>query len=156
MDNYQKAFLDLISYCEGTYGQSQNGYDVLYSENPNELRLIEGWTEDTTIVHGNEKWKVYIGNNLYTTAAGRYQFLGSTWIGINNNVNAPINKKNQDNACLNLTKTILGQNFDFNLSDETKMTNVVSKLNKTWTSLNKFRPKQLSLLYKEAYYKYQQ
>jgi len=154
MDNYAKAYLDLISYCEGTYGKSNNGYDVLFSSKPNELRIIQNWTENTNIVHGNEKWRVKIGNNLYTTAAGRYQFIGSSWIEINNGVNSPLTKKNQDNACLNLSKKKLGNGFNFNIVSEKEMDDIRLKLLKTWSSFNKFKANELLILYKQAYNKY--
>jgi muramidase (phage lysozyme) len=156
MTNYEKAFLDLLSYCEGTYGKSKNGYDVLYSQKPSELRVINNWTENTTIIHGKEKWKVALNNDntLFTTAAGRYQFIGSTWEEMNNKINAPMTKVNQDNAALKLVKRILGQNFNFNITNESEMTEITNKLKNTWTSLNKFKPDNTLLLYKQAYYKY--
>ena len=61
-----KAFLDMTARAEGTYGVSDNGYDILYGygkftnykAHPNKKVTKGGWT---------------------STAAGRYQFLYKTW-----------------------------------------------------------------------------
>lgn len=159
MDNYQKAFLDLLAYYEGTYGISRNGYDVLFSPGT-KLRIIDGWSEDTTIVHGGPKWQIGIpnasgGTSGFSSAAGRYQFIIATWIDNNNKINAPMTKINQDNAALTLVKKILGQNFDFNIKDETQMAEIRLKLKSTWTSLDRKTPKDLFISYRQAYLKYQ-
>ena len=94
LTKYEKALLDLIAWAEGTLGVSQNGYDITF----NYYKII-GWTPNTDIVHGN--WKFPFGNQT-TTAAGRYQFLYGTWVEINNNINVPMTKDNQDKAALKL------------------------------------------------------
>lgn len=155
MNNYQKAFLDLLAYYEGTYGISQNGYDVLFSPGTN-LRIIQGWTVDTIIIHGGPKWEIAIPNSSnFSSAAGRYQFIIETWIENNNKINAPMTKINQDNAALKLAKKILGENFDFNIKDETQMGQIRLKLKSTWTSLDRNTASALFLSYRQAYLKYQ-
>src|ERR1017187_4328968 len=91
----EKAFLDILAYAEGTYGVGTNqGYDVLLSTTTRENRLIKGWTPDTTINHQLAKWRV---PSLNSNAAGRYQFIGSTWQGVFG-TNQPMTKDNQDYA----------------------------------------------------------
>lgn len=120
MTNLEKTLLDTIAYFEGTIGAGQNGYNVLF-----DFYTIQGWTEDTEIRHRciniygtmtkerinkagfdvchDETWNQKNGN-LYTTAAGRYQYLGVSWAETTENMgigfNAPMTRLNQDLACL--------------------------------------------------------
>lgn len=72
LDPRVKAFLNLIAYAEGTAGP--RGYYMQYtgvhftddSKHPDQV--IGAWAT----VHGKRKW-------LASTAAGRYQYLSSTW-----------------------------------------------------------------------------
>jgi muramidase (phage lysozyme) len=155
----EKAFLDTLSFAEGTLGIGNNGYDVLLNTGGGKSRLINKWTADTTINHQLNDWRV---EKLDSNAAGRYQFIGSTWIEMNNNVNKPMTKDNQDIAALKLLRIKLGSsyNFEINISDETKgipqMQNIVDKIKKTWAS---FEPsvnttETLYGWYKIAYGKY--
>jgi len=50
MTKFEKALLDVIAFTEGTLGVSQNGYDVVVG-----FYRIIGWTEDTSIVHGEKR-----------------------------------------------------------------------------------------------------
>lgn len=99
----EKALLDTIAYAEGTLGVSNNGYDVVVT-----FKLIQGWTKDTKIVHGNGDW---YQKEADSTAAGRYQFKGSSWISINDDVNLPMTKDNQDAAAVKKIKKRLKQTF---------------------------------------------
>jgi muramidase (phage lysozyme) len=59
-----EAFLDLISYSEGTYGKGDNGYNVLVGG-----KLFEGYEDHPRV-------RVYLPRyGVYSTAAGRYQIL---------------------------------------------------------------------------------
>jgi hypothetical protein len=123
MTKYEKAILDLIAYAEGTLGVSQNGYDVLVG-----FPVIQGWTENTTIRHrcikptGNlteQKIKEkggkvcedssWFNTQLSSSAAGRYQFLGSSWATTTEKLglgfNAPMTKDNQNKAAIRAIKT---------------------------------------------------
>ena len=125
MTKYEKAMLDTIAYAEGTLGVSQNGYDVLVT-----FPTIVGWTENTDIRHrcvkptGNlteakikekggtvcedRSWDITV-NGKKSTAAGRYQFLGSSWATTTEKLglgfNAPMTKDNQNKAALRAIKT---------------------------------------------------
>ena len=82
-----RPLLDLIAYTEGTAGVSQNGYDILVG-----FGQINGWTPNYTGNHPNIP--VYISSiNNYSTAAGRYQFLTTTWNGLGLGA---FNQENQD------------------------------------------------------------
>lgn len=60
----EKAFLDTISYSEGTYGRGDNGYNI----------LVGGNTFDSYADH--PRIKVQIPKlGIWSTAAGRYQLL---------------------------------------------------------------------------------
>jgi muramidase (phage lysozyme) len=80
-----RAWLDTIAWAEG------GGYDILYgggtftsSQHPNRAITAGGYT---------------------STAAGRYQFLYRTWMGIKNTLGLPdFSPINQDIAALELTR----------------------------------------------------
>jgi LAS superfamily LD-carboxypeptidase LdcB/muramidase (phage lysozyme) len=106
----QRAFLDLIAYCEGTIGRSANGYDLLFGG----TKVMNGWETNTTQIR--HRYVTDFGNYVATpslkiqdptwksggsTAAGRYQFLGWVWASETkkkfNDENAYMTKDNQDN-----------------------------------------------------------
>jgi lysozyme len=67
-DAHVRAFLDMISYAEGTSGK--NGYYTCFT----------GKRIKSLAVHpGNVICAVYSGSKLCSTATGRYQFLKRTW-----------------------------------------------------------------------------
>lgn len=65
----QRAFLDMIAFAEGTSGP--NGYRTLFG----------GGLFDSFADHPRQRFPFTNkrGEKLYTTAAGRYQFLSRTW-----------------------------------------------------------------------------
>jgi hypothetical protein len=107
----QRAFLDLIAYCEGTIGRSANGYDLLFGGK----KVMNGWEDDTDQIR--HRYVIDKGNYVATpslkiqdptwkdnggsTAAGRYQFLGWVWASETKtklkDENAYMTKDNQDN-----------------------------------------------------------
>jgi len=104
-----KALLDVIAFTEGTAGVGQNGYDVVVS-----FKQIADWNPNYTFGHADSNWYQKSANS---TAAGRYQFLGSTWKSVSKKLldssNAPFNKKNQDlfGAYLIYKRTKSSQSF---------------------------------------------
>lgn len=58
-----KAFLDMISHSEGTFGKGDDGYNVLVGGT-----LFKGYGDHPRIV-------VDLGHGLKSSAAGRYQIL---------------------------------------------------------------------------------
>jgi len=143
MTKYEKALLDLIAYTEGTLGVSQNGYDVAIN-----FHLIVGWTENTTIVHGEQAWRKKVGG-ITSSAAGRYQILGKTWVGgwtggskSKKGQNVPMTKDNQDIAALWLiNRRLKSTNVDKRtvttdeLNNRTKFDIALQKLAPEWASL---------------------
>lgn len=66
VSEYQKAFHDLIAYAEGTEGRSKDGYDVAFG-----YRIMRSCDR-----HPNQCTRY---GGTCSTAAGRYQFLTTTW-----------------------------------------------------------------------------
>jgi len=156
MTREEKAFLDTISYAEGTLGISSNGYDVLVNDSPSSgSRIIQNWDVNTKIQHGLDAWKVKVGN-VPSTAAGRYQIIGETWISLNGKENKPMTKNNQDMAALKYLRfeKLLGPRFDFVISNEEEMKSIADKIYGVWSSFKTKSPKELFKIYKEAYNKY--
>jgi len=88
-----KALLDLLALTEGTIGQGKfNGYDLIVGGN-----LIPGY--DSAIANPpHPNIKIYIPEyKVFSSAAGRYQFIINTWNLIMGN-GATMNKFNQDYA----------------------------------------------------------
>lgn len=86
----QRPLLDTIAYAEGTAGVGNNGYDILVT-----FVVLENWSLNYTLGHPNRSIFVSsaIGNS---NAAGRYQYLYSTWLDRNNQQNVLFTKENQD------------------------------------------------------------
>ena len=119
LTNLEKTLLDTISYFEGTIGRSQNGYDLLFGG----TKVMEGWQPNTTKIRHrciipttyltkeiieekgftvcqDETWRGKTRNGTTTTAAGRYQWIGSSWWEVTTKAglgsNAPMSKNNQN------------------------------------------------------------
>jgi len=152
MTKTEKALLDTIAYSEGTLGVSNNGYDVVVT-----FKLINGWTNDTKIVHGDGDWYQSAANS---TAAGRYQFLGSTWKGlsIHNGKNVPLTKDNQDKAAIHyISYNLKIYKTNIEISDITNKDNFIKFFDankKTWTSFPKKGVDELFEIFKLALSKY--
>lgn len=88
------AFLDMISYAEGTLGRGDDGYNVLV--NP------AGYFDDYS-KHPNIR--VMVRDGLYSTAAGRYQFLSRHWEHYKKLLNLPdFGPESQDKWAIQLIK----------------------------------------------------
>jgi len=127
MTKEEKALLDTLAYCEGTLGVSNNGYDVVVGSR----RIMAGWTKDTTIVHGGTDWFDKATNS---TAAGRYQFLYSTWIG-SKKINLPMTKDNQDKRGLELIDSRLTGIDKTKLTDKSVFYKALNKMCTVWASI---------------------
>jgi muramidase (phage lysozyme) len=68
MQANERAFLDMLSVSEGTYGHGDNGYNVLVGGD-----LFQGYAKHPNVLVTLNK------AGLKSTAAGRYQFLKRTW-----------------------------------------------------------------------------
>jgi muramidase (phage lysozyme) len=88
------AFLDMLSYSEGT---TKNGYNTLFG----------GGTFDSLADHPRRLFSFtnQAGQTLKTTAAGRYQFLARTWDSLQAKLNLPdFGPASQDAAALELVR----------------------------------------------------
>jgi len=115
----RKALLDSIAYAEGTRGYSQDGYNVLFS-----FKLISDCNH-----HPN---KVICSGSYCSSAAGRYQFLNTTWSGLKL---ANFRPENQTTGAMTLIAwrkaTIPGDRA----MTATEFANVMSKISYEWASL---------------------
>lgn len=91
----RKAFLDMISYAEGTLGP--NGYRTMFGNG-----LFDNFAD-----HPRQRFAFTnkVGAKLYTTAAGRYQFLSRTWDTLKARLQLPdFGPESQDLAALELIR----------------------------------------------------
>lgn len=153
MTKEEKTFLDLLSFTEGTFGVSNNGYDVLLNDGKEKgySRVMKGWTETNAPEHKGKEWYV---KSLDSTAAGRYQFIFGTWVSLNGDINAPMTKVNQDAAALKYLKKIFGSSYDFKINSVSDMDFARGKLIKIWTSWGTKSSAELYELYKTILAKY--
>lgn len=90
------AFLDTLasSKAEGTAGKGDDGYNVLVGG-----QLFSGYK-----VHPNKS--VFLPRyKVYSTAAGRYQFLNKTWLALQKRLNLPdFGPVSQDKAAIELIR----------------------------------------------------
>lgn len=91
--NY-KAFLDVISHAEGTFGKGDNGYNVL-----------AGFTFFTSYAD-HPRIPVHLaGVGIVTTAAGRYQILEHTYDSYREQLHLPdFSPASQDAIALQMLK----------------------------------------------------
>lgn len=115
------AFLDMIAHSEGTAGRGDDGYNVIvnpgglftsYSAHPNKL--------------------VQVRDGLKSTAAGRYQFIHRTWMGLAPKLNLhDFSPVSQDLACIELIR----ENGAFDTVVAGYFAKAVELCAKTWASL---------------------
>jgi hypothetical protein len=174
---YEKAILDTIAYAEGTLGVGNNGYDILVG-----FPRIIGWSTNTKIKHrcvkptgnltseiiGQNGGKVcedktWFNDSLSSSAAGRYQFLGSTWATSTKKLglgfNAPMTANNQDKVGIRLVKTsrkVTDTELENGVKSLENFKVIINKLKNEWTSFklnqpsNKKSPKDYWTVYKYA------
>jgi len=121
---YQKALHDAIAYAEGTRGYSNDGYDVLFS-----FRLTSSCQR-----HPNQC--ISFGSTC-STAAGRYQFLTSTWRSVASARNlGTFEPENQERGAAYLISTTRRVSVPQDRAmTATEFSNAMSKLSYEWASL---------------------
>lgn len=118
----RRAFLDMIAFAEGTSGP--NGYRTLFG----------GHLFDSFADHPRQRFAFTnkLGEQLYTTAAGRYQFLSRTWDDCAKRLSLPdFSQASQDLAALELIRQ-RGAMADV---DSGRISKAVSRCAPIWASL---------------------
>jgi muramidase (phage lysozyme) len=121
---YQKALHDSIAFAEGTRGYSQDGYNVMFS-----FRLTSSCQR-----HPNQCIRY---GSTCSTAAGRYQFLTSTWNSVARARNlGTFEPENQERGAAYLISTTrrVAVPQDRPMT-ATEFSNAMSKLSYEWASL---------------------
>jgi len=112
-----KAFLLMIRKCEGTAGE--NGYRTLFGG-----KLFTDFSK-----HPNVKVPF---SNTYSTAAGAYQFLYSTWVRIAATLNLKdFSPANQDLGAIELIRE---KNALLDV-EQGRVQDAIRKVSKVWASL---------------------
>jgi len=124
LTRYQKALHDAIAFAEGTRGYSKDGYDVMFS-----FRLFSSCQ-----VHPNRC--IAFGSSC-STAAGRYQFLTTTWNSVKSARGlASFEPENQERGAAylisNTRRVTVPQDRPMTA---TEFSNAMSKLSYEWASL---------------------
>lgn len=119
-----RGFLNMLAHAEGTAGRGDNGYNVNFGGS-----LLNSYRDHPRT---SRQFKQTDGKTNNTTAAGRYQFIGSTWDDQARKQGlTDFSPRSQDLAAIGL----LIQNGAVNDIMQGNTTAAVNKLGKTWASL---------------------
>ena len=114
------AFLDMIAVSEGTAGHGDDGYNV-----------IVGYTYFHDY-RRHPKIKVRLGHGLVSSAAGRYQFLGRTWDGLQSTLKLPdFSPASQDQAA----RELIRRRSALGYVEEGQFDQAIQLCRKEWASL---------------------
>ena len=86
LNPYRRAFLDTLAYAEGTGGYPNTGYNTMFTG-----KQFAGYKDHPR--------KIQVSGKYRSDAAGRYQFLSTTWDGLGLTDFSPAN---QDKGALKL------------------------------------------------------
>lgn len=115
----RKALLDTIAFAEGTRGHGQDGYNILYA-----YRTIDDCNR-----HPN---RVICSGSYCSSAAGRYQFLNTTWNGLGLPNFRPENQTRGAMTLISWRKATIPAD---RAMSATEFANVMSKISYEWASL---------------------
>ncbi|MBI2388829.1 MAG: SH3 domain-containing protein [Deltaproteobacteria bacterium] len=115
----RKALLDTIAYAEGTKGHGYDGYNILYA-----YRTISDCNR-----HPN---RVICSGAYCSSAAGRYQFLNTTWNGLGLPNFRP---ENQTRGAMTLIAWRKGTVPADRAMTATEFANLMNKISYEWASL---------------------
>ena len=124
VDDNRRRFLDLIAFSEGTYGKGDDGYNVTFGG---------GTFNNGYAYHPNiqRSFTQTDGRTNSSGAAGRYQFLNSTWNGLAQQLGlTDFGRESQDKAALELIRQ-MGALDDV---DSGNWQAAVGKLGNIWAS----------------------
>lgn len=123
VNSYRKALLDAISFMEGTLGQGNfNGYDIFLGYNSNKNRKFEDYFEAYNKAHPGTK--IAIGDS---TACGRYQIVGTTWIGVGEKIFSGVEGKDY---IISKIFNKVGKNYNFNVNNQDAAANYLISNNR--------------------------
>lgn len=124
ISRYQQALHDSIAFAEGTENYSQDGYNVMFS-----FRLMNSCGQ-----HPN---RCLSFGSTCSTAAGRYQFLTSTWNSVKRARNlGSFEPENQERAAAYLISTTRRVSVpQTRPMTSAEFSNAMSKLSYEWASL---------------------
>jgi muramidase (phage lysozyme) len=114
-----RALLDTIAYAEGTRGRGQDGYNV-------ELTYV--YFSDCT----RHPRQIQSSGGLRSDAAGRYQFLSTTWDGLGYGNFYP---DNQDRGAIRLVRNRGGIIPSDRAMTATELSNLLDRISYEWASL---------------------
>jgi muramidase (phage lysozyme) len=114
-----KAFLDVLGYAEGTDDQ----YNFMFTHVPFSS-------------YADHPRSVRCSGRFCSDAAGRYQFLSTTWDGLKHGAGVwDFSPESQDKGCLYLLKSIGVYNTIVNISSYNDFSKAVTGAGGTWASL---------------------
>ena len=131
-----KAFLDMISHAEGTYGKGDNGYNVRYGGT-----LFEGYSTHPWHV---KPWSTGGGKH---TPAGRYQIIVGTFDSNKASCGGDFSPSSQDRIAVAIMKSVRGSYSDVVKGDPKTAINKLKS--STWTGLKAFSEATLLKWYEQ-------
>jgi muramidase (phage lysozyme) len=131
-----KAFLDMISHAEGTYGKGDNGYNVRFGG-----ALFEGYATHPWHV------KPWSNGGKPHTPAGRYQIIVGTFDANKASCGGDFSPSSQDRIAVAIMKSVRNSYSDVVKGDPKS---AISKLKPTtWTGLQSFSEATLLKWYEQ-------
>lgn len=127
MSTNMQAFLAMIRACEGTSGP--DGYRALFGYRPGNDRVFDDFA-----VHPDQRFPFTQtdGHINYSTAAGAYQIIWPTWVGLKAKLGLPdFSPASQDAAAVELI-TERSALFDVESGD---LKTAIDKCSPVWASL---------------------
>ena len=120
------AFLDMIAYSEGTSKIGKNdGYDVLVGSKPNNMIRIDDLSRHPRIT-------VQIRAGLWSSAAGRYQFIWPTWSRLQAKLRlTDFGRDSQDRAAL----ALIDECGALQMIDKGEIADAINACSPIWASL---------------------
>lgn len=124
VNRYEKALHDAIAYAEGTRNNSKDGYNVLFSN-----RLVSS-------CHRHPNQCLAFGSSC-STAAGRYQFLTTTWNSVASARSlSTFEPENQEKGAAYLVANVRRVSVPSDRAmSASEFSNAMAKLSYEWASL---------------------
>lgn len=121
-----KAFLDMIAHSEGTSKLGKNnGYDIIVGSKPNNIIRIDDLSRHPRVT-------VQIRQGLWSSAAGRYQFIWPTWSVLSVQLGLKdFSPESQDKAAIELIRECGA----LEMVDKGEITDAINACSKIWASL---------------------